>query len=205
MTEALARRMPTTIVGSAAGRITADSCCGGARIVRADVIRSGSTCFTAAIVLSRSDQAQLYISHRDLEGSRMSRNRMKIRQYRERCGVLADLGELLQEISEPGAPSDAEAKRDDQGDRHQKSAQGTQHARRDVVVQFFCLRTCHPPAGHLRERRQEHRIGQAEVRSRLPHRQRHEEQDGGMPEYGEPAYDRTDPVQTWLVPSGLSG
>lgn len=61
MTEALARRMPTTIVGSAAGRITADSCCGGARIVRADVIRSGSTCFTAAIVLSRSDQAQLYI------------------------------------------------------------------------------------------------------------------------------------------------
>lgn len=65
------------------------------------------------------------------------------------------------------APSDAEAKRDDQGDRHQKSAQGTQHARRDVFVQFFCLRTCHPPAGHLRERRQEHRIGQAEVRSRL--------------------------------------
>lgn len=53
----------------------------------------------------------------------MSRNRMKIRQYRERCGVLADLGELLQEISELGAPSDAEAKRDDQGDRHQKSAQ----------------------------------------------------------------------------------
>lgn len=33
----------------------------------------------------------------------MSRNRMKIRHYRERCGVLADLGELLQEISGPGA------------------------------------------------------------------------------------------------------
>ncbi|MDF0499025.1 hypothetical protein [Bradyrhizobium yuanmingense] len=78
MTEALARRMPTTIVGSAAGRIT-DSCCGIAHIARADVIRSGSTCFTAAIVLSRSDQAQLslYISHRDLESSPMSRNRMK--------------------------------------------------------------------------------------------------------------------------------
>ncbi|UWU68031.1 hypothetical protein [Bradyrhizobium sp. NC92] len=39
--------MPTKIVGSAAGRITADSCCG---VARADVIRSGSTCFTAAIV-----------------------------------------------------------------------------------------------------------------------------------------------------------
>ena len=58
--DALARRIPTKIVGSDAGRMTfRNNWLGVAPIVRADLTRSGSTWRTAAIVFSSSGQAQL--------------------------------------------------------------------------------------------------------------------------------------------------
>jgi hypothetical protein len=52
--------MPTKMVGREAVRMTfLNSCCGVAPIVRADLISSGSTCLTAAIVLRNKGQAQL--------------------------------------------------------------------------------------------------------------------------------------------------
>ncbi|MCK1698783.1 hypothetical protein [Bradyrhizobium sp. 144] len=128
---------------------------------------------------------------------------MKIRQYRERCGVLADLGELLQEISEPGAhptprPSGTIKATDIRNPLKARSTLAETSSYNSSV----CGPAIRPPVTYENGGRN---TGSVKPKFGAASRQRHEEQDGAMPEYGEPAYDRTDPVQTWLVPSGLRG
>ncbi|WOH57515.1 hypothetical protein [Bradyrhizobium sp. BWC-3-1] len=72
--------------------------------------------------------------------SPISSSRDEDRQQRKRRGVAADLDELVHEIAETRIPTDGHAKRDDQGDRNQKSAQGTQQAGGDVIIELAGLR-----------------------------------------------------------------
>ena len=126
-------------------------------------------------------------NHRDLRQFANPEQQDEHRQQRKRCGVAANLDELIQEIAEPGIPADHQTKRNDQHDRNQKSAQGAQQAGGDVFVELAGLRKLPAGRDHFRKRRQEHLIDQAQPRSGLPYRQQRHQQQRPVPEDTQPA------------------